>query len=38
MTKKDSFVNYITDCRELDEIKKIAGMLNPDEKILLVAR
>jgi hypothetical protein len=39
MTKKnDSFITDITDGEELEEIRKIAHMLNPDEKVLLVAR
>jgi hypothetical protein len=39
MTKKnDSFITDITDGEELEEIRKIANMLNPDEKVLLVAR
>jgi hypothetical protein len=36
--KKDSFITDITQGKELDEIRKIAEMLNPDEKVLLVAR
>ena len=36
--KKDSFITDITQDNELDEIRKIAEMLNPDEKVLLVAR
>ena len=36
--KKDSFITDITQGNELDEIRKIAEMLNPDEKVLLVAR
>src|SRR5919107_2791471 len=36
--KKDSFITDITDEDELSEIRKIANMLNPDEKVLLVAR
>ena len=36
--KKDSFITDITDGDELNEIRKIANMLNPDEKVLLVAR
>jgi len=35
--KKDSFITDIIDEDELNEIKKIANMLNPDEKVLLVA-
>ena len=35
--KKDLFITDITDEDELNEIKKIANMLNPDEKVLLVA-
>jgi len=35
--KKDSFITDITDEDELNEIKKIANMLKPDEKVLLVA-
>ena len=35
--KKDSFITDIADEDELNEIKKIANMLNPDEKVLLVA-
>ena len=35
--KKDSFITDITDEDELNAIKKIANMLNPDEKVLLVA-
>lgn len=39
MTRKnDSFTTDITDSEELGEIKKIAKMLNADEKVLLVAR
>jgi hypothetical protein len=39
MTKKnDSFITDITNGEELEEIRKIANMLNPDEKVLLVAR
>ena len=37
MAKKDSFITDITDEGELDEIRKIADMLNTDEKVLLVA-
>ena len=33
--KKDSFITDITQGNELDEIRKIAEMLNPDEKVLL---
>ena len=36
--KKDSFITDITDEEELNEIRKIANMLNPDETVLLVAR
>jgi hypothetical protein len=36
--KKNYFNTDITDEDELDEIKKIAEMLNPDEKVLVVAR
>lgn len=36
--KKDTFITDITDKDELDEIKKISEMLNPDEKVLLVAK
>ena len=36
--KKNHFNTDITDEDELDEIKKIAEMLNPDEKVLVVAR
>jgi hypothetical protein len=36
--KRDSFLTDITDDDELDEIRKIADMLNSDEKVLLVAR
>src|SRR5919112_3832034 len=36
--KKDSFITDITNEDELDEIRKIANMLNPDEKVLLVAK
>jgi hypothetical protein len=36
--KENSFNTDITDEDELDEIKKIAEMLNPDEKVLVVAR
>ncbi len=36
--KKESFLTDITDKGELDEIRKISGMLNADEKVLLVAR
>lgn len=36
--KKDSFITDITDGDELSEIRHIANMLNPDEKVLLVAR
>src|SRR3954452_4709514 len=35
--KKDLFITDITDEDELNEIKKIDNMLNPDEKVLLVA-
>ncbi len=35
---KNNFNTDITDEDELDEIKKIAEMLNPDEKVLVVAR
>ena len=37
MAKKDSFITDITDGGELGEIRKIADMLNSDEKVLLVA-
>ncbi len=37
MAKKDSFITDITDGGELAEIRKIADMLNSDEKVLLVA-
>lgn len=37
MAKKDSFITDITDSGELGEIRKIADMLNSDEKVLLVA-
>lgn len=36
--KKDSFITDITDGDELSEIRHIANMLNPDERVLLVAR
>ncbi|MDN5868096.1 MAG: PH domain-containing protein [Candidatus Nitrosocosmicus sp.] len=36
--KKKNFNTDITDEDELDEIKKIAEMLNPDERVLVVAR
>lgn len=36
--KKNTFNTDITDEDELDEIRKIAEMLNPDEKVLVVAR
>jgi Bacterial PH domain/Short C-terminal domain len=36
--KKNNFNTDITDEDELDEIKKIAEMLNPDERILVVAK
>ena len=36
--KKDSFITDITNEDELEEIRKIKNMLNPDEKVLLVAR
>ncbi len=36
--KKDPFITDITDGDELSEIRHIANMLNPDEKVLLVAR
>ena len=35
---KHSFNTDITDADELDEIEKIEKILNPDEKVLLVAR
>lgn len=35
---KNNFNTEITDEDELDEIRKIAEMLNPDEKVLVVAR
>ncbi len=37
MAKKDSFITDITDGGEMGEIRKIADMLNSDEKVLLVA-
>jgi hypothetical protein len=36
--KKNNFNTDIADENEIDEIKKIAEMLNPDEKVLVVAR
>ncbi len=36
--KKDTFITDISDDSELSEIRKIAGMLNPDEKVLVVAK
>lgn len=36
--RKHNFITDITDEDELGEIKKIAEMLNPDEKVLVVAR
>ncbi len=36
--KKNIFNTDITDEDDLDEIKKIAEMLNPDERVLVVAR
>ena len=36
--KRQSFNTHITDNDDLEEISKIAEMLNPDEKVLLVAR
>ena len=36
--KKNNINTDITDEDELDEIKKIAEMLNPDERVLVVAR
>lgn len=36
--KKNNINTDITDEEELDEIKKIAEMLNPDERVLVVAR
>lgn len=38
MGKKVNFITDITDSKEINEIKKIAEMLNPDEKVLVVAR
>ena len=35
---KNNFNTEITDEDELDEIRKIADMLNPDEKVLVVAK
>ncbi len=36
--KKDHFITDITDKHDLEEIRKISEMLNPDEKVLVVAR
>lgn len=36
--KRQSFNTHITDNDDLEEISKITEMLNPDEKVLLVAR
>ena len=37
--KEDSLIKKpVTDRDDLEEINKIAEMLNPDEKVLLVAR
>ena len=36
--KKRNFNTDITDEDELDEINEIAEMLNPDERVLVVAR
>jgi hypothetical protein len=36
--KRQSFNTHITDNDDLEEISKIAEILNPDEKVLLVAR
>jgi hypothetical protein len=36
--KRQSFNTHITDEDDLEEISKITEMLNPDEKVLLVAR
>lgn len=36
--KENSFHTDITDEDELDEIKKIAEMLNPDERVIVVAK
>jgi hypothetical protein len=38
MSKNEGFVTDITDKDELSEIQKIGNMLNPNEKVLLVAR
>lgn len=38
MDKNEGFVTNITDKDELGEIQKIGNMLNPNEKVLLVAR
>ena len=38
MGKNERFVTDITDKDELSEIQKIGNMLNPNEKVLLVAR
>ncbi|HXT83750.1 MAG TPA: PH domain-containing protein, partial [Verrucomicrobiae bacterium] len=38
MAKKDGFITSITDGEELEEIRKIANLLNPDEEVLVVAR
>lgn len=38
MEKKKRFITDITDSKEVSEIEKIADMLNPDEKVLVVAR
>lgn len=36
--KENTFITDITDKEELNEIEKIKNMLNPNEKVLLVAR
>lgn len=38
MDKNEGFVTDIKDKDELKEIDKIGNMLNPNEKVLLVAR
>ena len=38
MDKNGGFVTDIKDKDELDEVQKIGNMLNPNEKVLLVAR
>ena len=38
MDNNKVFVTDITDKDELNEIEKIGNMLNPNEKVLLVAR